>query len=57
MGLAPVGLAEASRRIGLGVAGANLPPLCRNGADFCVVQVGLLISGPKSAVVTNERFN
>ena len=56
MSVGPGALIETSLRIELGRIGVNLLSLCRNRANFHVIQVDLLISGPESAIVTKERF-
>jgi hypothetical protein len=56
MGVNLEALIEMPRRMNFALASANPLSLCRNRADFNVIQVDLIISGPKSAIVTNERF-
>jgi hypothetical protein len=49
-------LIDALSVINLGVDDVNFLFLCRNRTNFHMIQVDLLISGPESAVIANERF-
>lgn len=49
-------LIEALSVINLGLEDVNFLSLCRNRTNLHMVQVGLLINGPESAVIANERF-